>query len=417
MENLLFRSLPILFQVFGSSLKILPVAAWDELHILLTSFRKIRWPINLALQVLIVWQIYMILVAIVNGYGSSLVFFRYVLVFFSLFLLQGYFRRLIKSVSKNAFMTVAYAYLCVSILLYVVGTALNLPVAWWQEFLWVGTAYSAYVIYLLVGLVFMLSNILSTRLIFIITAYGAGIAMDSRLALFLITTLIPLIGFGLAARPQGLSPMKWFYRVVAIVVFSVGASTIIAENIDLAVQNYKSVEATFVDLMSDDNRDNRDVDRQQNLLAVVSLFDSRPINFFIGTGLTSHQYELSEFLDTSSDGRIRPTGVPAIVFDGGIIYLTIILMCALNSVFKALVFGINGTVKPWVSLLWMSLIFNTLVVVFLTNTTDLMLWWAVLLSGSIINKDLFKIHKPEKSVDIVVTEASYTVQEPKYAFT
>ena len=34
----------LFFQTIGSSLKLLPAAVWDELHIFLTSFHKIKWP-------------------------------------------------------------------------------------------------------------------------------------------------------------------------------------------------------------------------------------------------------------------------------------------------------------------------------------------------------------------------------------
>ena len=52
-----FNNMGLFFQTIGSSLKLLPAAVWDELHIFLTSFHKIKWPTNIALQLLLFWKI------------------------------------------------------------------------------------------------------------------------------------------------------------------------------------------------------------------------------------------------------------------------------------------------------------------------------------------------------------------------
>jgi len=391
----LFRSTPIVFQIIGSSLKLLPTAAWDEIHIFLTSIQKVKWPIDIPLQLLIIWQIYMILLAMLNGYGNSLTFFRFVLVFFSLFLLKNYYRRLIRKVSKNNFLVVGYMYLLICIFLYALGEYLNLPVAWWQEWLWAGTAYSAYVIYIIVALVFLIKNNIKYRVIFITTGYAAGLLMDSRLVMILLTTLLPFIFFGLAGIRHRLSIKKIFNGALVALIFSFSLYFIISNNLETVRKGLLQPYVTIQDLVVENDASDRDADRQENLLSIVSLFNKNPLNFFIGTGLTSHQYELAGFMNKSEDGRVRPTGVPAMLFDGGFIYIFIILMCALSSSLKAANLGLNRLISPWASCLWISIIMNSLVVTLVTNTTDLMLWWAVLLSGLIINKDFLIKYKEE----------------------
>ena len=93
----------LFFQTLGSSLKLLPAAVWDELHIFLTSFHKIKWPTNIALQLLLFWQIYMIFISLANGYGQSITFLRYGLVFVGLVLLKNYYSSLLIAFSKNFF--------------------------------------------------------------------------------------------------------------------------------------------------------------------------------------------------------------------------------------------------------------------------------------------------------------------------
>ena len=179
------------FQIIGSSLKILPAAVWDELHIFLTSFYKIKWPTNLSLQLLLFWQIYMILFAILNGYAESITFFRYGLVFLGLILLKNYYRSLISKISKNIIIVIGLSYLGICIALYLFGISFGLSVAWWQDTLWVGTTYSGFVIFIIVSITLLNSFTQNQRLIFLALGYASGVAMDSRLVFILITTLLP----------------------------------------------------------------------------------------------------------------------------------------------------------------------------------------------------------------------------------
>ena len=166
---------------------------WDELHIFLTSFHKIKWPTNIALQLLLFWQIYMIFISLANGYGQSITFLRYGLVFVGLVLLKNYYRSLLIAFSKNFFFMIGLMYFGISIGLYIFGIALGLPVAWWQETLWVGTAYSAFVIYIIIAIILMNSFSINQRLIFLGLGFVSGVLMDSRLVFVLLFTLLPFI--------------------------------------------------------------------------------------------------------------------------------------------------------------------------------------------------------------------------------
>lgn len=364
----------------------MPVAAWDEIHIFLTSFSKIRWPLNIPLQLLVLWQIYMILVAFVGGYGFSITFYRYGLVFVSLLLLRNYYRRLLSEGSSNTFIIVGFSYIIICSMLYFLGSYLKLPVAWWQEWLWVGTAYSAYVIYIIVALITLLSSSINMRISLFLLAYLAAATMDSRLAMMLITSLVPFIGFGLVqGKRTGLTSAK-ILKKLSYFIFTVIIAYIASVNQELIVQQFSSAEKTIQELLNEDQND-RDSDRKNNIKAIESLAENDTINFIIGNGLTSHQYEMSTYLNTGSDGKVRPTGVAAVVFDGGVIYLLIIILCALSSFLKIYNYARIRLVTLWKSILWMAVIFNSVIVLLVVNTTDLMLWWAVILSGTILTKN------------------------------
>ena len=373
------------FQIIGSSLKILPAAVWDELHIFLTSFYKIKWPTNLSLQLLLFWQIYMILSAILNGYAESITFFRYGLVFIGLILLKNYYRSLISKISKNIIIVIGLSYLGICIALYLFGISFGLSVAWWQDTLWVGTTYSGFVIFIIVSITLLNSFTKNQRLIFLALGYASGVAMDSRLVFILITTLLPFAFNGRRKNKKTnlFNSVKSLITFIFIIFSLTTLFNLYSQEITTV---FKSAQNTIIELTTESNTTERDSDRQANIRAVGSLMNDDPFKFLFGSGLTSHQYELSAYLNKSADDKIRPSGVPAVVFDGGIIYLIIIFACGLNSILQFLSYYLNNLISLRSLFIWIVVIINSLLVLFITNTTDLMLWWAVILSGHIFNK-------------------------------
>ena len=373
------------FQIIGSSLKILPAAVWDELHIFLTSFYKKKWPTNFSLQLLLFWQIYMILSAILNGYAESITFFRYGLVFIGLILLKNYYRSLISKISKNIIIVIGLSYLGICIALYLFGISFGLSVAWWQDTLWVGTAYSGFVIFIILSITLLNSFTQNQRLIFLALGYASGVAMDSRLVFILITTLLPFAFNGRRKNKKTnlFNSVKSLITFIFIIFSLTTLFNLYSQEITTV---FKSAQNTIIELTTESNTTERDSDRQANIRAVGSLMNDDPFKFLFGSGLTSHQYELSAYLNKSADDKIRPSGVPAVVFDGGIIYLIIIFACGLNSILQFLSYYLNNLISLRSLFIWIVVIINSLLVLFITNTTDLMLWWAVILSGHIFNK-------------------------------
>ena len=377
----------LFFQIIGSSLKLLPAAIWDELHIFLTSFYKMKWPTNITLQLLLFWQIYMIFIALANGYGQSITFFRYGLVFVCLILLKNYYRSLLATFSKNFFFMIGLMYFGISIGLYIFGIALGLPVAWWQETLWVGTAYSAFVIYIIIAIILLNSFSINQRLIFLGLGFVSGVAMDSRLIFILLFTLLPFI-FNGNKKSNLRKSLFSSIRSFLIFVFIIASLSSILINYSKEINSvFKSTRATVLDLTIETNTTDRDSDRQDNIRAVASLMTDDPFTFIFGSGLTSHQYELSGYLNKSADNKVRPSGVPAVVFDGGIIYLLLIFICACNSMLQFLSYYLNSIISLRSLLICLVVIINSFLILFITNTTDLMLWWAVILSGCVFDRE------------------------------
>jgi len=252
------------------------------------------------------------------------------------------------------------------------------------RFLWVGSTYASYVVYIIVGLIFIFNNNFKVRILIIFLAYFIVAKTDSRIGLFLITSLFPFIAFGLHFKNnEKLNYIKFYKNCIFYLSLFLFIILIIFNYNAIIVQSFESIWDTYQDIFIKHNH-YRDHDRIADIKKIQKLFENNFFDFIAGTGLTSHQFELMKYENLSD--RIRPIGVVAILFDGGIIYLIIIIFCALNSIRKIINYALFKYIPAWVAILWSTLLLNSIVILLITNVTDLMLWWAVILSGEIFNK-------------------------------
>jgi hypothetical protein len=388
---LLNNYIAIISQVIGSSLKIIGTAFLDELHIFFTSINKIKITnSNLSIMLLILWQIYMLIIGFVGGYGYSLVFYRYALVFISIIFLVNYYRRFLNLKNPTIFITVGFSYLVIFILIiyfprfiFFFDKSKVWDFFWWQDFFWAGTTYASYVIYIIVGLTFILNNNFRVRISILGLAYFIVLSVDSRLGLILITSLVPFVAFGKQKIKKKLNLIKFCKNFIFYLIFIILTISIIFNYHEIISQNIQSAVMTFEELFFQTN--DRDYDRRNDLQSIQHLAENNVFNFILGHGLSSHQFELLKYID-QDNLKIRPVGLTAIIFDGGIIYLLIIILCALNSIYKIINYALSKFIPTWTAILWLTLILNSILVLLIVNVSDLMLWWAVILSGEIFAK-------------------------------
>lgn len=385
------KYIPIIFQLFGSSLKIIQTAIWDEVHIILTSFyKKPKLVLSISYCSLLIWQAYMILLAIIEGYGFTLVWYRYGLVFLSLFFLVNYYRKFLTQQSVNIFVIVGFGYLIFYLLIILIGKFFAFKVAWWQDWLWAGTSYTSYVIYVIVSLIFILKNNFNIRISILGLAYLLAFLTDSRLTLIYSMLLTLFIGFGLNFKIKHKIELKNLFKILIYLIITI---IILINTLDYKkkiTQPFRSVNKTIYELIN--NNPERDPDRIKYIKSTIKLAKNDTFKFILGSGMTSHQYEMIPYV-TSSTVKIRPTGLPAVVFDGGLIYLLIIILCAGSSILKFLYYAIKNVIPFWKVTLWVSVIFTSVITLLVVNVTELMLWWAVILSGAIISNKNLNINK------------------------
>ena len=380
------KYLAIIFQLFGSSIKIIQVAAWDEIHIFLTSvIKKTNIPKSIPWIFLLIWQMYMIILGYLEGYGLSIIFYRYILISLSIFFLYSYYTKLIKIQSLRIFTTIGFCYFIFHITFVLIGKYLGWKIAWWQDWLWAGTAYTAYITYVIVSIIFILNDNLKVRFLILFLAYYLAFLTDSRLTLILIFITNFFIFFGLRFKVGLISNIRELFKKIFYFIIAIILILSILGNQEKIKQQFRVLDKTFVDLISDNN--DRDNDRIDNIKSVTYLYKDNIGQFIFGSGLTSHQYELLPYMNPSADGKVRPTGLPAVVFDGGIIYLIIILLCAISSIIKFFYFTLLKLIPTWKSVMWTTVIFNSFLILFVVNILDAMLWWAVILSGTILSKE------------------------------
>lgn len=387
------KYLAIIFQLFGSSLKIIQVAAWDELHIFLTSvLKKPKIPKSVTLIFLLIWQIYMIILGYFEGYGFSIIFYRYILISLSIFFLYSYYTKLTNTESSRVLNIIGFLYLAFYLIIILIGKYLSLKVAWWQDWLWAGTAYTSYIIYVIVSLVFILNNNFNVRFLILVLAYSLAFLTDSRLTLILVVFTNFFIFFGIRFKARLITNIKDIFKKIFYLTITLLIIFSIFSNQEKIKQQFRVLNSTYNEILANDK--SRDSDRINNIKSIKYLYKDNIVNFVFGSGLTSHQYELLSYMNPSADGKVRPTGLPAIIFDGGIIYLIIILLCAVSSIIKFFNFALLKLIPMWKSLLWITLIINSFLILFIVNILDAMLWWAIILSGTILSKEkIIKIKK------------------------
>ena len=86
-----------------------------------------------------------------------------------------------------------------------------------------------------------------------------------------------------------------------------------------------------------------------------------------------YQLELDNLIQTKS--RVRPTGFPAIVFDGGLIFLFLFILNYLSIIF--LIFK-NKLRNNYQTLLALGVPTISMLNIFITNTLEMIMWWYAL---------------------------------------
>ena len=130
----------------------------------------------------------------------------------------------------------------------------------------------------------------------------------------------------------------------------------------------------------------RDIDRRIMNSTVQERLGGSTFEAIFGTGNMSHQTEMNSYINQSvyqleldnliqTKSRVRPTGFPAIVFDGGLIFLFLFILNYLSIIF--LIFK-NKLRNNYQTLLALGVPTISMLNIFITNTLEMIMWWYAL---------------------------------------
>jgi len=124
--------------------------------------------------------------------------------------------------------------------------------------------------------------------------------------------------------------------------------------------------------------ESRDADRRQQLQSTAQLLNENKLHFIFGHGALSHQYDLVSYLPTSSDGRVRPVGLTAIIWDGGLILFLLIIFSGMYAVYKMIKQSLTIKTPLYVLLFCLSFPSVAIFIMPITNTMEMVIWWLAL---------------------------------------
>jgi len=357
--------------------KLGPIAVLDEIGLIISSIIKIRYPIKIHVDIFTITLFYFILIYLAGFLISrNINTLRFIVIGL---LLIGYGDLKASSLARKSILISAVFYLLLTMIIPLFGFHYGLDIAWWQQGIWTGTAYSSIGIFVSAILIVTLTNYNLYSFLAIISMYLIGILTDSRYTI-LLTCIVLLVYFLKIMSDNSLfNIMKRVAEfLVLIVLFTILVLDFLGFNYsDLyTIQQIqvKSVTSTVFSLVTDDGT--RDQDRKDMNAAVFSLTSDSPLTALFGSGGLSHQKDMTTYVRASSDGRVRPVGFPAIVFDGGWIFFFLIFACSTKSLIN--IFLKYKTTPLFIKAAAMSFPFVAFLSVFITNTLDAVLFWIMI---------------------------------------
>lgn len=261
-----------------------------------------------------------------------------------------------------------------------IGHIFDLPVAFWQDSLWVGTAYAAVFSLFSAWLCILFAkNVVNASLILFIYLFSA-ILVDSRLQIILAVALVPAFFSSVQRRHGGRINYR---KVVGAVTLLIVASLLVTSALELSVGTegniFQSVEATILDLAINDV-DERDSDRKDSIKASLNWAGDHPLKLITGVGILAHQVELKKYYPESSDGVVRPTGFSAMIVDGGIILSSLILLNTFVTFLRIRRAKIPMLAKLS-AILVLALVLASIMIV---NLFDAILFWLIIMPSGVL---------------------------------
>ena len=289
--------------------------------------------------------------------------------------------RLLEPPSRRLIEAASWIFIAITIAIPLVGFTRQLPIAWWQEWLWSGTAYASFGVFVAASILVWRGGLRRFGLV-VFLVFASAILNDSRTT-FLLSGLLAFPMLRILARPRSTvrRPRPGIVRALSATAAAAAFVVVIGsryfDHVDIEDFNrtlgalWGSVDAWAAgDPVFDSSR--RDMNQ-----TTLDLAGENVLHFVFGAGGLSHQHDMLGLVLTRSGAIVRPTGLPAVIFDGGALLFALMAVSTLIAAWMAfaqrtdLVGGLYLAAIPVVSF----------ALIAVTNLLESTLFWLILKPG------------------------------------
>ena len=376
----------LFWQIMGQGLKLGPINFIDELsfiYSILTDAKKI----NLSKVSILVFFGFWIFLNSIFGYIIYFELSSLRMMFIGLLImLFGFFKLNRLGIFKEKILFL-YPLIIILINVYELLNLDSVPRYWHQDWLWSGTAYSSFGLISIVCISAILFK--NKPLLFALNwtlSLIAGILTDSRTTILFISIFLLLFFLN-----QLLNFFKRIYKFsfrkfISILLILLLAS-FITDNEEFKNQFESSKK--IINLFFSNDLDNLESDSgryNQFLYGVDIISKSNLFNMLFGYGSGSHKFKLLAYqeADGSSLDRqiVRPVGISAMLIDSGFLFIFFTIIIISLNIYQ-LVLSFNGLYNFFILI---NLIFITILLTFITNLSESMLFYFIIFPNSFSNE-------------------------------
>ncbi len=359
------------FMILGAFVKLGPIPVLDEIAIIVFTIFILFFLKNYnfylkftTYNILIFWIILLSFIGFFNDFNFNAL--RFIFVFLAILLTNDHLK-----FSGEKLVNISWFILIINLLIPIYGFIQDYEIAWWQNFLWTGTAYAAIPIYFCASIIIYYNKSIWKNLTVITLVVLISILTLSKL----LAMSCFLIILGSILNLKGFKKIQYLGISASLLTIGYFQSEDLRDIIDSIVITLQFPDASLIGYADGE----RDEGRKLQNLASFMIFEYLNIFSLSGYGILGHQTELLKYLPPDSSGIIRPVGLPAITFDGGFILFFLIILNSILSIWKILQsfrFDIE------------KIFFRTTVLLFfifsisVTNTFDMLIWWIVIKPGN-----------------------------------
>lgn len=377
-----YRQLLSFGLVYGCGLKILDVPIFDEavagvsLVGRLLSRRRLSRPAFVSELAMFYYMLFLSVIGVLLT--SNVNVLRFVLI--ALFML---FHNSRENFAIASLICGAKGFIFTYFVIVVVGSVFHLPVAFWQEGLWTGTAYAAVFCCFSAWLCVLFAKDYVSASLIVVVYLAIAVLAESRLQLLL--SIVPASAFLARFR---IPFTRWrfalsssFAKALALAILCAVVAANFRDKIDVfdyVAISYKSAVLSLEEIVAGDKE--QDEDRKDSIRAAVDWAVDHPLQSVTGSGLLAHQEELARYYPPSSDGKVRPVGISALVVDGGGALLALLLLNAFMTVLRIQKGGGPFLLKLSSTIVLVVAVLSMLV----TNLFDAILFWLIVIPSGIL---------------------------------